>query len=138
MKIAFFPQLNQWHMITVISSPHGNIKVIGKIQFGLDQKVDVRGYYNSEIKKFKGATTLEPHPSLKLLEILQDEYTVDITTSITFWDVLSFKLTVLTQKRNMSSKKTKWLKLFEDICVVTLLWVPYVMPLHLVFSKLWF
>ena len=71
-------------MITVIPSPYGNIKVIGKIQFGLDQKSDVRGYYKSEIKKFKGATFLEQHPSLKLLEILQDEYTVDITTSINF------------------------------------------------------
>ena len=35
-------------------------------------------------KKFKGATTLEPHPSLKLLKLLQDDYTVDITTSINF------------------------------------------------------
>ena len=50
-------------MITVIPSPYGNIKVFGKIQFGLDQKGDVRGYYKSEIKKFRGATTLEPHPS---------------------------------------------------------------------------
>ena len=71
-------------MIAVIPSPYGNIKVFGKIQFGLDQKGDVRGYYKSEIKKFKGATTLDPHSSLKLLEILQDDYTVDITTSINF------------------------------------------------------
>ena len=69
-------------MITIIPSPYGNIKVIGKIQFGLDQKGDVRGYYKSEIKKIKGATTLEPHPSLKLLEILKDDYKVDITASI--------------------------------------------------------
>ena len=84
MKIAFFPQPNQWHMITVIPSPYGNIKVFGKIQFGLDQKGDVRGYYKSEIKKFKIATTLEPHPSLKLLEILQNDYKVEITVSINF------------------------------------------------------
>ena len=38
-------------MITVFPIPYGNIKVIGKIHFGLDQKGDVRGYYNSEIKK---------------------------------------------------------------------------------------
>ena len=49
-------------MITVIPSPYENIKVFGKIQFGLDQEGDVRGYYKSEIKKLKGATILEPHP----------------------------------------------------------------------------
>ena len=49
-------------MITVIPSPYGNNKVIGEIQIELHQKGDVRGYYKSEIKKFKGATILEPHP----------------------------------------------------------------------------
>ena len=71
-------------MITVIPSPYGNNRVIGKIQFGLDQKGDVRGYYNSEIKKFKGATIYEPNPYLKLIEILQDDYKVDITAFTNF------------------------------------------------------
>ena len=96
------------------------------------------GYYNSDNKKFEGAITIEAHPSLKPLVRLQVEFKVDLTTFDIFGDVFSVKPIILKQNRNISSNRSISLNFIEVICVVTLLWVLYVMPVHLVFSILWF
>ena len=121
-------------MITVIPNQDGNRKVIVEIQIGLDQRGDPMGYYNSENKKFKDAITIEPHPSLKQLVCLQVEFKVDLTTFNIVGDVFSSKPKILTQNRNISSNRLMSLNFIEDICVVTLLWVLYVMAVNLVFS----